>query len=399
MTVFRKSIFWLHLVLGVVGGVVIFIMCVTGAALSFEKNILEMVESDQRRVPVGDVQLPPSVLVARVLEEKPNARPASLASQNDPAAAMTVSLGREGSVFVDPYTGAITGEGSKATRAFFGFMTDLHRWLVMSGDGRPIGKAITGACNLMFLGIAITGIYVWFPRNITWKRLRPRTWFRKNSTAKARELNWHTTIGFWSSLVLVVLTVTAAVISYQWAGNLVYTLTGNEVPKQSPPANASQTPPPPFTVPANIDILWSTAASQSPTWKSISLRLPVTKEAGFTIDEGKDWNIFGRASLTLDAANASVVKWEPYAEKNSASQIRTWMRFTHTGESFGIVGQIIGFIACIGGAFLTYTGFALAFRRLAAFIRRQYATIKVPDLASSGNFNEKLPDLRNEIHG
>lgn len=390
MKAFRKIIFWLHLVLGIVGGVVILIMCVTGAALSFEKNILAMVENDQRRVPVRETQLPPSILLAKVLEAKPKARPTSLVSQNDPAAAVTVSLGREGSVFVDPYTGAITGEGSKQTRAFFGFMTDLHRWLVMSGDDRWIGKAITGACNLMFLGLAITGIYIWFPRNISWKTLRPRTWFRANSTAKARELNWHTTIGFWSSLVLIILTVTAAVISYQWAGNMVYTLTGNEVPKQSPPEqNASQNPPPPFTVPANLDSLWSAAASQSPGWKSISLRLPLTKEASFTIDEGKDWNIFGRASLTLDAANASVIKWEPYAEKNSASQIRTWMRFTHTGESFGIVGQIVGFIACICGAFLVYTGFALAFRRLGAYIRRRSNA----DQAATGDANRNLPIL------
>jgi uncharacterized iron-regulated membrane protein len=43
--------------------------------------------------------------------------------------------------------------------------------------------------------------------------------------------------------------------------------------------------------------------------------------------------------------------------------LRSWIRFTHTGETGGIVGQFIGFLACIGGAFLVWTGFSLAWRR------------------------------------
>lgn len=384
MKLFRKIVFWLHLVLGVVGGIVIFIMCVTGAALSFEKNILEWVEADQRRVPIGETRLSAAAILGKVVEARPNSQPASFASQNDPGAAVTVSLGRDGSVFVDPYTGAITGTGSKTTRSFFGFMTDLHRWLVMSGDQRPIGKAITGACNLMFLALAITGIYIWFPRNVTWKNLRPRTWFRKTTSAKARELNWHTTIGFWTSIVLVVLTVTAAVISYQWASNLIFTFTGEEPPKPAASQNqASQTPPPAFVVPVNVDELWRRAEERVPNWKSISLRLPLTKEATFTIDEGASLNKFGRGTLNLDAATAETVKWEPYAEKSSASQIRSWMRFTHTGESFGLLGQFVGFVVCVGGAFLVYTGFALAFRRLARYVRRRPASQELEPIDAS----------------
>lgn len=372
MNIFRKAIFWFHLVAGVVGGIVILIMCVTGAALSFEKNILESIEYDQRRVPGGETRLPPSRILANVLAAKPEARPASYASLNDPLAAVTVGLGREGQIFVDPYTGKITGEGSRNARAFFGSMTDLHRWIALSGDGRPVGKAITGACNLMFLVLAITGIYVWFPRKLTWHHLRPRTWFRSNITGKARDFNWHTTIGFWSSLVLIVLTLTATVISYQWAGNLIYILTGDEPPKSAAsPAQSPQQAQTPFVLPGNIDALWTSAEKRVPGWRSISVRFPITKEAVFTIDEGTSLNIFGRASLTLDAATTETVNWEPYAEKTSASQVRSWMRFTHTGESFGIIGQFIGFIACVGGAFLVYTGFALSLRRFASYLRRR----------------------------
>ncbi|MDQ3323901.1 MAG: PepSY domain-containing protein [Acidobacteriota bacterium] len=39
-----------------------------------------------------------------------------------------------------------------------------------------------------------------------------------------------------------------------------------------------------------------------------------------------------------------------------------WTRFTHTGETGEIVGQFIAFVACLGGAFLVWTGLSLATR-------------------------------------
>jgi uncharacterized iron-regulated membrane protein len=85
--------------------------------------------------------------------------------------------------------------------------------------------------------------------------------------------------------------------------------------------------------------------------------------AVFTIDEGIYWNRFGRSTLTIDARTGEVTKWEAYGEQNAARQLRSWARFTHTGETGGVFGQLIGFIACVGGAFLVFTGISLAVRR------------------------------------
>src|SRR5687768_6405880 len=113
MNLFRKILFWLHLISGVIAGVVIFIMSVTGALLSFEKDIAEYFERDMRRVaPVENARpLTAQEVLAKVLEAKPQAKPSALALPNEPNAAWQVSLGREGQIFVNPYTGAITGEG------------------------------------------------------------------------------------------------------------------------------------------------------------------------------------------------------------------------------------------------------------------------------------------------
>jgi hypothetical protein len=154
--------------------------------------------------------------------------------------------------------------------------------------------------------------------------------------------------------VLIILTLTAVVISYQWAGNLVYTLTGNEVPQQqAPQATApNQTVEQPFAVPENLDEIWTKAENHT-NWKTISLRLPLVRESAvFTIDEGIYWNIFGRSSLTIDAKTAEIAKWEPYGEQNSGRRLRSWIRFTHTGETGGIVGNSSAFSPASAARFL-----------------------------------------------
>lgn len=379
MKTFRKVIFWTHLISGVLAGIFIFIMCVSGALLSFEPNILEFAESNMRYVqpPAPDAKrLPVKEIIEKVSAAKPNAKPSNIALQNDPTSAAAISFGRDGQVFVNPYTGEITGEGAKNWRSGFRFIEDAHRWLALSGDGRTVGKALNDAANVLFLFLAISGVYIWFPRKLAWKNFKPVIWFRRGLRGKARNFNWHNVIGFWTSLVLVVLTATGIVISYQWAGNLVYTLTGNEPPRQqqrSPNAPRGEEKTETPTLPENLEVLWTKAENHA-NWKSIALRLPVEKEASFTIEEGIYWNKFGRSSLTVDAASGEIAKWEAYGEQNSARQLRSWIRFTHTGETGGIIGQFIGFIACIGGAFLVWTGFSLSLRRLQNWRKRERRT-------------------------
>ena len=365
MKQFRKIIFWIHLICGATAGIFIFLMCVTGALLSFQPNILSFAERDMRYIqPPSDnaVRLSINEIIAKVKGAKPDAKPSNITFQNDKNAAANIALGREGQIFVNPYSGEITGEGAKGYRGFFRTVEDLHRWLALSGDGRAVGKAINDAGNLIFLLLAISGVYIWFPRRLSWKHFKAAMTFRRKVKGKARDFNWHTVIGFWSSLVLIILTMTGAIISYQWAGNLLYTLTGNEVPRpqQQQPNQSSEQPP---ALPENIDEIWTKSENHT-TWKTIALRLPVTNNSAvFTIDEGKYWNMFGRSTLTIDAKTGEVAKWESYGEQNAGRQLRSWARFTHTGETGGLVGQIIGFLACIGGAVLVWTGISLALRR------------------------------------
>ena len=370
MKLFRKVLFWLHLTAGVTTGIIIFIMCVTGVILTFEAQIKDYAESNVRYVktPDGGAQkLAPNELFAKLREAKPDAKPTGLTLKSDRNASAAFALGREGTLYMNPYTGEILGGDAKGVNSFFRFVTDWHRWLGASGENRAVGKAVTGFSNAAFLVLAITGIYIWFPRRMAWQNFKAVMFFRRGLWGKARNFNWHNTIGFWSSLVLIILTATGMVISYQWASNLVYTLTGSEVPQQqaAPPAQNQPNRETNIVIPENLNELWTRAAQQTEDWEFITLRVPTASEAPvvFTIREGKELNPFASSTATFNVQNGELTKWEPYSGGSTGRRLRSWMRFAHTGEAFGIIGQIIAGLATLGGAFLVWTGISLALRR------------------------------------
>jgi len=398
----RRILFWCHLITGVVAGSIIFVMCVTGILLAYQPQILRFLDRKARLVdpPARAARLSPAALFAKAQQARPGAHLLSLTLQSDPSEAAAFQLegpGGPGSspvLYVNPYTGAIQGEGSLAARAFFRKMTDWHRWLGFSGQTRDAARAATGFCNAAFLFLAISGIYIWWPRKWTPEALKAAALLNVRLSGRARDWNWHNGAGIWCALILVVLTATGMVLSYSWANDLVYRLTGSEVPgRQAPPTSFA---PPSHErtgafdvprggehargprVPPNLDDLWATAESKVPNWQSISLRIPA--RAGlvtFAISNGKSWDLTARSQLTVNAATGEIVSWERYSDQSLGRRVRTWIRFLHTGEALGPVGQTLAGAASAGGALLVFTGLSLALRRLSAWFRKRGAILSV----------------------
>jgi uncharacterized iron-regulated membrane protein len=158
----RKIIFWCHLPVGAAAGVVILIMCVTGVLLSYEKQITSWADTSGYRAapPTAETKhLPVDTLITKARESR-GATPTAVTLKSDPAAPAEIGFGRETTIFVNPYTGTILGEGSQKTRNFFRVVTDWHRWLGAKGDNRNVARAITGACNLGFLFLVTSGFYL-----------------------------------------------------------------------------------------------------------------------------------------------------------------------------------------------------------------------------------------------
>ena len=372
----RSLFFWLHLVAGVLAGLVILVMSVTGVLLTYEKQMVAWAERlpDSAVPAAGTPRLGVETLIARAREARPEAMPSAVTVRADRRDPVTVAFGRDGQVLLNPYTGQVV-TGAIELREFFHVVTDWHRWLGAHGDLRPTGRAVTGASNLIFLALVLTGAYLWLPRAWSWASVRAVAWFRGGLRGKARDFNWHNAAGLWSFAPLLVVVASGVVISYPWAGNLVYRVMG-EAPPQSRPAPAAERggrerPVEPGL--AGLDAHVARAASQVAGWRSIALRLPASPAAPlvFTIDAGTGGQPHKRGTLTLDRATGHAVSWEPFESATPGRRARMILRFAHTGEVLGLIGQTIAGLASAGAALLVYTGLALSLRRLAAWRKRR----------------------------
>jgi uncharacterized iron-regulated membrane protein len=112
----------------------------------------------------------------------------------------------------DTHNGELMGTSSPRLRAFFRSVTDWHRYVALAGDSRPLGKSITGASNLIFLFIVVSGAFIWWRAAVGW--------FKKGLRSKALYFNWHNVFGVWTMVPLFLVVLSATVISYLWASNL-----------------------------------------------------------------------------------------------------------------------------------------------------------------------------------
>lgn len=382
----RTVLFWLHLACGVVAGVVIMIMSVTGVLLTYQRQMQAWADTRgyYHTPPNGTTRrLPAHEIVAKVRDARPDLNPTALVVRADPAAPASLAIGQGRSLFVNPYSGEVLGEANgQSMRGFFRVVTEWHRYVAAAGENRPVGRMITGASNLAFLFIVVSGLFLWWPKTWTWVALRNITWFRRGLPGKARDFNWHNTIGFWSVIPLAVVVAGGVVISYPWATALVYRAYG-----EVPPAPGGG---PPQTARSGaegrtgehhgstshagmpLEALLVSADTYMAEWKSISIALPPpgAPRVVFTLDAGDGGQPQKRATLTLDSRTGDVIRWEPFSSQSPGRRARTWLRFAHTGEVYGLGGQTLAGVVTAGGAVLVWTGLALAFRRFLAWRRR-----------------------------
>ena len=78
---------------------------------------------------------------------------------------------------------------------------------------------------------------------------------------------------------------------------------------------------------------------------------------------------------------ARAERWEPSSANNAGRQLRSWIRFSHTGEAGGIPGETIAAIASLGATFLRGTGISLAIRRVLRSIAGRRLAIPVAEVA------------------
>lgn len=383
----RKTVFWVHLVCGLAIGGVVLMMSVTGVLLTYQKQMTQWSDRAFWTEPTTERVAPLSDLVAAANAYAPNASVSSLTIHSGEDGPIAASIGGGRTLYLDPSTAEVRGENTTGMRAFFSTTMRIHRWFAVSGEGRSTARAITGWSNLLFLGLIVSGLYLWFPRRWTVQHVRPILLWNRKARGKARDFNWHHVIGFWTAIPLALVVASATVISFPWASDLAYRVMGDEptqrqVRVQPSPAPTSaallgsvspnnsfvpevEAPPAAFD-PITLDALWGSIVDRRDEWRAITIRLPgdVATPIEVRIEEGWGGEPQKRHTVRYDAADGRELSHETFGDQSRGRQFRVFLRFAHTGEYFGVAGQTIAGIVTLLSVLLVWSGFALAWRRL-----------------------------------
>ena len=393
----RSAIFWVHLAVGVGAGVVIFVTAATGVILTYEAQLDRWALRGYRAAPPapGAAPLALDELIARAAGRPPADRVASVAFGRDPREPAIVAFAGGGVVYVDRFTGGRLGDGDTRTRRFLRAVLYWHRWFALEGEYRIVGRTVVATANLGFLFLLVSGVYLWWPSaggRAAWRRA---LWFRPGLRGRARDFNWHNVIGFWSAVPLAVIVASGATISYQWAADVVHRLAGDTPPFQTSPrppspaarggpsvaldtpapsdASAPPDPAAPTGPPAALAALAARAAAETPGWRTITLDLPesMREPVVVAVDRGTGRQPSKAEDLLFDRATGELVARAGYPAFTPGFKVRRWLRFAHTGEVYGVVGQSIAGAVSLGAAVMVWTGLSMSWRRFFGPARRR----------------------------
>lgn len=214
-TVFRK----IHLWLSVPFGLIITVLCLSGAVLVFEEEITQVYREHQHTVSPEPVELPLSVDELSAKLEEAFQEPVTVArvvKSDDPRKAFLfiITSPRRAAVWVDQYTGQIKDSSGKLP--FFEAMLNLHRSLMLplTSGGFNIGSLIVGISALAFIITLFSGMGIWVPKRLIQWRLR----FNLFSI--------HALLGIYAIIFLLIMAVTGLTWTFRWWADIIYAIPG-----------------------------------------------------------------------------------------------------------------------------------------------------------------------------
>ena len=393
--IFRK----IHLWLSVPFGLIITLVCFSGAMLVFENEVNEWFRRDLYYVEtVKESPLPMDKLLEKVATTLPDSVSVTGVSiSSDPGRAYQVSLSkpRRASLYVDQYTGEVKGKSERS--GFFMFMFRMHRWLLDSmnpgNEGIFWGKMIVGVSTLLLVFVLISGIVIWWPR--TRKALKNSL---KITATKGWRRFWydlHVAGGMYALIFLLAMALTGLTWSFPWYRTAFYKVFGVEVQQRASHGNEQKhnehkgntglanqekkgggngrrsadkregsesnhsdrySAASPF---ACWQEVYDKLKHQNPEYKQISVS---SGTASVSFDRFGNQRASDRYSFNTDTGEFTETSL--YQHQDKSGKIRGWIYSVHVGNWGGMFTRILTFIAALLGTALPLTGYYLWIKRL-----------------------------------
>lgn len=422
----RKLWLLLHRYLGISAGLILAVVGVTGALLSFEDEILSVMNRDIAQVsprPFAEPLLP-DVLYRKASERFPERRVQGMTLFDRRDASVKVNLsdpngGRRGEDwYLNPFTAEALGPVGGVSAMHF--IEDIHRRL-LAGEA---GKAVVGASALILIFMALSGIYLRLPtllNTLLKTRLKKK---RQTSSGSGREnkqnkdnlsiyAGWrqglsklllfkrglkgrafwwhlHAVAGTWVILFYLSASLTGLYFSYDWYRAGVLALAGVEQPKRRPPMRGEGENKA-VDIDASADALarsWQVFGEHVQRFTQVSMRLPKSEE-NYQFSYLNETSDHERAQNRMEIryADAQVLKHDRYDDKRVGEKLVVSLLPLHTGSFYGLTGKIIFFISSVMMPLFTFSGIWLYLQRRQVRLRKKKRSLARTQGLSGGSGN------------
>jgi uncharacterized iron-regulated membrane protein len=359
---FRNSVFIIHRYLGLILGLLIILIGITGSLLVFEREIDPWLVSQQI-----DEIIPQNETVSsdRVFKNAQTAYPnwkidylswngkptqplrldAIAPNSKDEAG---VYLHGIHTIFVNPYTGEVLGDRVERF-SYYRFLLNLHYRLFIPGD---TGKYTTGIVGLLLFVIAITGILLW----PGWRNLKAGFKIKWNASIKRRNFDLHKVTGIIAAIVLTLTAITGFFICfYDWSVPITHALTLSPQPNDLEETVIIDVDSQGDRTRAKLDLLLHQAIKASPDLTVGEISIPFsTTDAVEVYSESYDQTIY------LDPFTAKVIKIKGLSQEQSLGErvVNSWITL-HFGTFGGIPTRILYMFVGLSPTILFITGFVM----------------------------------------
>jgi uncharacterized iron-regulated membrane protein len=352
----RRALFQGHLWLGVITGLYIFVVCVTGAALVFRIDMQRALHPDLFTPSAAGPQADPVAFLDSVVRAYPDERVSGIdapTTGRPTYLAYTSSGTRFRTLLLDPVTATMLGELADTT--WVRTLQDLHFDLL----GGRTGRIVNGAGAIVLTLMCVTGLVIWWPGRSNWRRSLLVD-FRRNW----KRINWdlHSATGFWTVAIVLMWAVTGVYFAFpsafRTAVNRISPITRAQTP-QSSPRDGRQ----PLPWPALVD----EAQRHAPGQHVARVVVPSTEKAAFLVQFspvrptplGAD--LF---AVYLDQYSGAVLTQAAPTTRSAGDVIMAWVGPLHVGNFGGMGIRLAWLILGLSPPLLFVTGFVMWWTRV-----------------------------------
>lgn len=355
---FKKIIGLVHLWLGLISGILVVFLGITGCMLAFEQEIRSVTQPYLKTAVQDKPYLAPTVLkenAEKHLEGK-KVNGIEYPGEGKSAVAYYFDADNYKLIYLDPYTGE-TLKVKNMNRDFFRIIINGHFYLWLPPN---IGQPIVASATLIFLVMLISGIILWWPKNKAARKQR----FSVKFNAKWRRVNYdlHNVLGFYMSWVAIFIAITGLVWGFQWFAKSVYWVSsgGKTMVENAHPV--SDTTKIAQAIPV-ADHVWNEHKPDVGKNESLGVWFPAINtdpvEIAVNHRPGTYYNAdyYHYDQYTGEEKPAAGSYAGTYKEAPLADKIVRMNYDIHVGAILGLPGKILAFFASLIAASLPITGF------------------------------------------